>query len=374
MNEKFIKISAWLGLFIILITGCDSLIKKPANEEGQQIFESVGKMLGNEEDNFMSLAGKWKFSIGDDTVWALAEYNDSDWEEIKVPSSWENEGFHGYNGYAWYRKTFTLPKKFSGKDLFLDLGFIDDIDQTFVNGQLVGLSGGFPPYFLTAYTAFRKYYIPKKILKEGKNIIAVRVYDAQLEGGIVKGRIGVFPAKQKVLSLSELELDLSLSGIWKFNLGDNILWSESDFDDKDWSPVFVPAFWETQGYRNYNGFAWYRKEFNLPNKLTDEKMVLLLGKIDDIDQTYLNGIMIGSVGDWKFDDVPLHFNENSEWETLRAYYIPDNLLKERKNIIAVRIYDGYIDGGIYEGPIGLITQQKYREYWSRKKKNAQLEK
>jgi len=92
-------------------------------------------------------------------------------------------------------------------------------------------------------------------------------------------------------------------------------------------------------------------------------MVLMLGMIDDIDQTFVNGTMVGSVGDWKFDILPNSFNQNNEWETIRGYYIPDNvLLFGKENTIAVRVYDGFMDGGIYQGPIGLITQDKYREY------------
>jgi sialate O-acetylesterase len=102
----------------------------------------------------------------------------------------------------------------------------------------------------------------------------------------------------------------------------------------------------------------------LPENFSGEKLVLMLGKIDDIDQTFVNGQLIGSIGDWTFDDRPRYFNQNNEWETVRGYYIPENLLKPGENTIAVRVFDGYIDGGIYLGPIGLITQEKYRAYWN----------
>jgi sialate O-acetylesterase len=49
----------------------------------------------------------------------------------------------------------------------------------------------------------------------------------------------------------------------------------------------------------------------------------------------------------------------------------DNALKPgEENVLAVRVYDGYLNGGIYEGPIGIITQDKYRKFWKdRSKKN-----
>jgi sialate O-acetylesterase len=321
-----------------------------------------------DENQELDLSGKWKFSIGDDSVWASPDYHDWDWEEIKVPSSWENEGFHGYNGFAWYRKSFELPAEYSNLNLTLHLGFIDDVDETYLNGNLVGLSGGFPPYFLTAFNASRKYFLPKHFLKDGKNLIAVRVYDSQLEGGIINGKIGIYKSGGKGETLTDLMPDVSLPKMWKFNKSDSLEWKEEEYDDSGWQNIFVPAFWETQGYKGYDGFAWYRTKFYLPEEYENDKFVLLLGKIDDIDQTFVNGKLVGSIGDWNFSDKPRHFNQNSEWETFRSYFISDNILKAGEyNTIAVRVYDGFLDGGIYEGPIGLITQERYRKFWKARK-------
>ena len=52
----------------------------------------------------------------------------------------------------------------------------------------------------------------------------------------------------------------------------------------------------------------------------------------------------------------------------RAYYIPDGILMPgEENTISVRVYDGMVDGGIYDGPIGLITQDEYSEYWKNRR-------
>ena len=323
-------------------------------------------------DMYLDLSGRWKFSIGDDTTWATPMYNDLNWEEIQVPSTWENQGFHGYNGFAWYRKSFNLPADFQNSNLYLHLGFIDDVDETYVNGYLVGGSGGFPPYFLTAYNALRKYYVPNHILNRSNNLIAIRVYDTQLEGGMMKGEIGLSKIVRDKNWDTSLDPDINLSTVWRFKTGDDLLWKEEDFDDSDWKTVFVPSFWEAQGFKWYDGFAWYRIQFYLPDIFKGEQLVLLLGKIDDIDQTYLNGKLIGSVGNWNFDTVPDDFNANNEWETFRGYYVPFGLLKTgQKNTIAVRVYDGFIDGGIYDGPIGLIKRERYIAYWKNRRETIQ---
>ena len=51
----------------------------------------------------------------------MQNFDDSEWEKINVPSSWENQGFHGYDGYAWYRTSFKLKTSDAEKDLHLDL-------------------------------------------------------------------------------------------------------------------------------------------------------------------------------------------------------------------------------------------------------------
>lgn len=367
MKTDLLIISVCLGLFLIIFSGCESNDNKQMNEN-TNFFQPLEKMFGVNDKNYINLEGNWRFSIGDDSAWSSADFNDKNWEKIKVPATWEDQGFHGYNGYAWYRKTFEIPKQLIGSNFILNLGYVDDADQTFINGKLIGVSGSFPPWFMTAYDAYRNYYIPKEILNEGRNTIAIRVYDAELEGGIKGGAIGLSLIKSDAGSSSNPDLDINLSGMWKFKTGDSTMWKDSGIDDADWREIFVPAFWETQGFRKYNGFAWYRKSFILPEKYAGKKMVLLLGKIDDIDQTFVNGTLVGSIGDWNFDGVPDNFNQNYEWEAVRGYYIPANvLLTGEENTISVRVYDGYLDGGIYQGPIGLITQDKYREYWNSQK-------
>lgn len=321
---------------------------------GQNIF-------AQDLERLVNLKGYWKFSIGDDFNWANSSYNDDDWEEIRVPSSWENEGFHGYNGYAWYRKHFDLQGKIPSSSIYLLLGTIDDVDQVYVNGNLVGFSGLFPPNYQTAYYVHRKYPVPFHFFKKnGDNVISVRVYDSELQGGITMGEIGLFFMSNGLIS------NINLEGLWKFKTGDNKEWKKNNFNDKDWDKIVVPGFWESQGYNNYDGFGWYRKTFKVPSDLKNKKLVLMVGKIDDLDQVYLNGELIGSTGNIK--DNPAENKFSHEYAQFRGYYIPEGLVRfNEENAIAIRVYDGWRDGGIYEGPVGLITQERYTKFWRKKK-------
>ena len=74
-----------------------------------------------------NLEGRWKFSIGEQSEWLDPSFNDDNWESIYVPETWEEQGFHGYNGFATYRKDFTLDRSQEGLMLYLGLGYIDDV-------------------------------------------------------------------------------------------------------------------------------------------------------------------------------------------------------------------------------------------------------
>ncbi len=319
-------------------------------------------------ERVVNLKGNWKFSIGDDETWSNQKYDDKNWEVIKAPAAWEEEGFHGYNGYAWYRKHFFLHEDIKGKSLVLRLGRIDDVDEVFINGNRIGASGSFPPKYETAYNVWREYPVPDRYLNSsGENTVVVRVYDAELSGGLIEGDLGLFE------QINAMKLDLNLAGEWKFALGDDLRFKEQKYNDRDWNNLFVPGSWDSQGYSDYDGFAWYRLTITIPEELAQKKLVLVLGKIDDIDEAYINGKIIGSTGSMYGD--PIEFDRATEWQQLRGYFIPSGLLQPGKeNVIAVRVYDGFKDGGIYEGPVGLIEQNKYTKFWRdykppRQKKN-----
>ena len=305
----------------------------------------------------LDLQGEWKFRIGDDKNWSKPGVNDNDWDKVQVPSAWETQGFHTYDGYAWYRKDFVLSPELADQKLYLSLGYIDDVDEVYVNGTLIGFSGAFPPYYQTAYNAYRRYHIPSELLsKDGKNVIAVRVYDARVDGGIIAGMVGL------VTNPDYNKLALDLSGVWEFGLGDDLRWKDASTSSADWEKIMVPLFWEKQGFVNYDGYAWYRKTFFLPEKLKSEDLILLLGKIDDYDQTYINGQLVGNTG---FDVEGNYLSsDNMSYGMVRKYALPlEHLRFGEYNTLAVRVYDKFVDGGIYEGPIGIIRQNAYTDFW-----------
>lgn len=318
------------------------------------IVFSISSVRAEDLDRIVNLSGYWKFTIGTDEEWSKADYDDSDWDEIMVPRSWEHEGYDDYNGYAWYRKKISMPQHAHHQQLYLVLGKIDDADEVYLNGQLIGKKGDFPPKFTTAYGQERRYPIPANLIRHnGQNTIAIKVYDSYDRGGITEGRIGIY------IDRDHAYLDFVLSGEWKFNTGDNKYWRTAEFDDSNWNSIPVPARWEEYGYADYDGYAWYRKTFAMPQNLKQKELYISLGKIDDYDQVYFNGELIGNVFELEKDGD--YRSKGWEYNARRVYKIPANLIKT-ENTVAVRVYDKIWDGGIYEGPIGLMTHENYIAY------------
>ena len=69
---------------------------------------------------------------------ANANYDDSAWDVIDVPSLWEETKLPGFDGVVWFRKNFEVPASLAGTQMTLNLGPIDDMDATYLNGTKIG--------------------------------------------------------------------------------------------------------------------------------------------------------------------------------------------------------------------------------------------
>lgn len=156
--------------------------------------------------------------------------------------------------------------------------------------------------------------------------------------------------------------NISLSGNWKFHTGDNLAWKAEQINEQDWQTIFVPSAWESSLLPNYDGYAWYRTTFQIPDNLLRQDWVLRIGAIDDSDETWLNGTFIGSTGKFPPDD-------QSAWDTPRNYVIPADLLK-KQNTLAIRVYDGAGGGGIYLAPVELMPRKQYDKMLRKQRKQG----
>lgn len=184
------------GLSAVLsVTAAGYAVPASAAPEGTAGADTTCSTTGAPEFA-VDLTGSWRFHTGDDLAWAAPAADDSGWEDRVVPDDWGTTAESNYDGFAWYRKSFTLPERPAGltdASVIASLGFVDDADTTYLNGVAIGSTGGFPPAFDSAWDEPREYYPPTGSLHwGGTNVLAVRMYDGTGGGGFYKGPVGIY--------------------------------------------------------------------------------------------------------------------------------------------------------------------------------------
>lgn len=168
--------------------------------------------------------------------------DDSKLPTLNLPEIWEKQSLGEFDGVVWLRKIITLTAEQSRKSAILDLAKIDDNDITFVNGVEVGKTN--------QWDARRTYRIPNGVLKEGKNLIVVKVTDTGGGGGLYGNA-----ADLKLVLNDE---DVSLAGGWKFQV--ESIWSktnENAFPSLAYNAMINPLI-----PYSFRGVLWYQGESN----------------------------------------------------------------------------------------------------------------
>ena len=132
---------------------------------------------------------------------------------------------------------------------------------------------------------------------------------------------------------------IRLDGMHKFSPGDNPAWASPGFHDSEWQSVRVPGSWQSQRISPVQGMGWYRIHFTFKGRI--ENPAILLGRIGDIDEVFLNGVKIGGEG-----FIGKRFVEATKIQ--RLYKMPPDLLRQGDNIVAVRVMNTYLNGGIFD--------------------------
>ncbi|MGD0591870.1 MAG: glycoside hydrolase family 2 TIM barrel-domain containing protein [Bacteroidota bacterium] len=260
--------------------------------------------------------GEWKFNKGDDTLWKSPGFKDSAWQTVKLPAPWEeHSNYTEDNVYGWFRRELTIPADSQGKDILINVGKIDDADETFFNGVKVGGLGHFPPEYVSAWDISRHYKVPREIIHYGgKNIIAVRVFDGVGQGGI-------YDDGKKVME-----------GIFEST-----------------SPGGSGA-----GYINA-GTGWYRKEFKVPKSTQGKRVFIEFDGVYMNSDVWLNGAHLG--------------NRPYGYSSFQYELTPHLKFGDKKNILAVRAdvqqpcSRWYSGAGIYRHVRLTITDPIHLTQW-----------
>ncbi|NDV68794.1 glycoside hydrolase family 2 TIM barrel-domain containing protein [Dysgonomonas sp. 25] len=218
---------------------------------------------------YMTLNGNWKFNWVKQPSerpvnFYKTSYDVSGWKEIPVPANWEMHGYgtpiytnityphknnppliqsqKGYtnekepNPVGSYRRTFTIPNDWDGKEIFLHFDGVYSGFYVWVNGQKVGYSEGAnndSEFDITKY------------VKAGENMVAVEVY---------RWTDGSYIEDQDMFRMSGIHRDVYVYAAPKVHIRDYHL--ESEFAGNDLSSAIFKADIAVHNYgKNSSGKA-----------------------------------------------------------------------------------------------------------------------
>lgn len=209
------------------------------------VFSNQGDVVKDDYSRspfYQSLNGTWKFVYVDKYADRNKDFykttlNDSKWNDIQVPSNWEMKGFGipiytnityphpknppfigENNPVGTYRKQFTVPQTWTGREVLLHFGSIAGCAFVYVNGQKVGMSKAAksPAEFnITPY------------LKKGTNQLAVQVF---------RWHDGSYLEDQDFWRLTGIERDVYLYSLPKATVWDFFV--KADLDNAYTNGVF----------------------------------------------------------------------------------------------------------------------------------------
>ena len=215
--------ASWGGTFIEPWTSAEALRLHPDMQEATATVSAIPSDPEGQAAFYAETMGRWQQQASaldpgfkDGTpLWAASDFDDSSWDTVTLPKEWSDIGLGNYDGAMWYRHELTIPADMAGKDLLLKLGQVDDIDYTYFNGELVGQT--------YEYGQQRSYVVPARLVKKGRNVIAVHVIDNIGGGGIYSDAsslvIGTFKKVGKgKAERQELVKTVSLANDWRYKV------------------------------------------------------------------------------------------------------------------------------------------------------------
>src|SRR5258708_6073943 len=102
----------------------------------------------------------WKFIKDNPANAQSPEFDDQNWTVVSTPHTYNDvdtfndfalPGMRGetnqWSGKTWYRKTFTAPKEWQGKKVYIEFDAVRQVAEVYLNGHFLGAcKNGFIPF------------------------------------------------------------------------------------------------------------------------------------------------------------------------------------------------------------------------------------
>ncbi|MEO8765603.1 MAG: sialate O-acetylesterase [Ginsengibacter sp.] len=274
--------------------------------------------------------------VGD--VWVCSGQSNMELMMARVKYKYPEEITNANNSNI---RQFTVPDKYNFNAAQSDLEggtWIDVSAKNILSFSAVG-------YFF-AKEIYARYGVPV-------GLINAALGGSPAEAWISEKALKRFPAFYEDLQkfkdtnlVKEIESrDRIISSKWHDGLNDlddglKNNWKNSNINDSGWTSFQLPGYWADTNAGLFNGSAWFRKEFELPQSMTGKTIKIELGRIADADSVFINEEFVGTTG---YQYPP------------RIYEVPPGILKPGANTIVIRVISENGRGGFVPGKPYRIT-------------------
>lgn len=168
----------------------------------EQVDEITAQAAGTDRYDERMAAWWIENDPGTKARWESPDTSDAGWKTWTLPRLFDypDGPYPQFDGLIWFRREVDVPPAWAGKDLRLGLGTVDDRGTIFWNGEAIGATN--------VHNVPLIHTVPGRLVKAGRNLIAVRVYD----GG---GGGGMAGAASDMKLTAPGEPPLSLAGSWR---------------------------------------------------------------------------------------------------------------------------------------------------------------
>ena len=223
-------------------------------------------------------------NIGFSEGWMNVEFDDSSWGKMDCPAEWSSIDEIGMlEGVLWMRKGIEIPDSWIGKDLSLELGPVDEMDITYINGVEVGTSRK-----ISNWNVPRIYKVPASLVNSGTLQLSIRIVNTNAQGGIFghPNQLKIYPEE------NTKEEAVRLAGQWKYRIAYTFPDVPMVFNSHTPSVLYNGMLHPLKNMA-FKGAIWYQGESNQTRAM--QYRTIFPGMIEDWRAT------------WKQGDFPFYF-------------------------------------------------------------------